>query len=628
MVSSVKSEPNHYETLGLTPGASARDVSEAYATRIHKHLVPPDEADENSRDEARRLMSAYKTLSDPDKRQAYDASLSLTSAPEPQGQSAAPADPDHEPFMARRSRSRTERRTQDLPASLNPTDDGEAGAGGLLKRKSRGRGGTVAAAGLGYFAFKHSLRRNEPRDTTAPVADRDEATAAAEQLNAAPEPTPEPEATPAPEVNEEPQAIAMPASELDEGPQAIAAPASELEAEPIAAPASELEAEPIAAPASELEAEPTAAPASDLEAEAAAAPPSELEAEPAAAPASELEPEPTAAPEPGAEPEPSPAMASNLDPDPSSAPEPHLGPSDDRPFAFEDASWEADDDASWRTGDKRRPTGVIAGAALLGLGLFAVSALLLSGYLERPASTSSESTRPSLEPPADWTRAPSNAAPQQPAPEPESFDLAEGLSPLPSETVEPIPSATAPTAPPTAAPAPIKPVERPPAAVEKPPSVAAAPPAARPSPEPPRAAPQSGTTATASPDELAALPPPAAAAPTPRPVVTQPVNNPPAAPVVRVIPRRIAGGIGNSDNPGGRLQGTVNVRFTVERNGQVSGCRTVASSGNPALGARTCQLVQQRLRFTPALDAQGQPIPWTMGATYTWGRKMRGRRPR
>jgi periplasmic protein TonB len=81
----------------------------------------------------------------------------------------------------------------------------------------------------------------------------------------------------------------------------------------------------------------------------------------------------------------------------------------------------------------------------------------------------------------------------------------------------------------------------------------------------------------------------------------------------------------NSDNPGGRYQGTVGVRFTVEPNGRVSDCRPVGSSGNPALDATTCSLVEQRLRFSPALNAQGQPIPTEVRTSYAWGRTFRRR---
>jgi TonB family protein len=85
----------------------------------------------------------------------------------------------------------------------------------------------------------------------------------------------------------------------------------------------------------------------------------------------------------------------------------------------------------------------------------------------------------------------------------------------------------------------------------------------------------------------------------------------------------MAGGLMKSDNPGGRFQGTVSVRFTVALNGQVTGCTPTRSSGKRALDARTCALVEQRLKFLPARDWQGHPIASEMYATYTWGRTHR-----
>ena len=94
--------------------------------------------------------------------------------------------------------------------------------------------------------------------------------------------------------------------------------------------------------------------------------------------------------------------------------------------------------------------------------------------------------------------------------------------------------------------------------------------------------------------------------------------------VTREAPAKLIGGsLLNSDNPRGRLRGTVTVEFTVQPNGTVSGCKAVPGSGNSALGARTCGLVLQRLRFTPAQDAQGRPVASVTRATYTWGQTHR-----
>jgi protein TonB len=97
----------------------------------------------------------------------------------------------------------------------------------------------------------------------------------------------------------------------------------------------------------------------------------------------------------------------------------------------------------------------------------------------------------------------------------------------------------------------------------------------------------------------------------------------------RTAPRRahrqtpatwLAGGLVNSDNPGGRFRGVVYVQFTVQTNGRVTGCRASSISRSRALEARTCRLVEQRLLFSPALDGLGRRIPSVLHTTYTWGR--------
>jgi periplasmic protein TonB len=108
--------------------------------------------------------------------------------------------------------------------------------------------------------------------------------------------------------------------------------------------------------------------------------------------------------------------------------------------------------------------------------------------------------------------------------------------------------------------------------------------------------------------------------------VAQPASPAPAvrpAPVVNraAAPKWIGGGLVKADNPRGRYRGTVTVRFTVRPDGRVSGCRPAVSSGSAALDARTCQLVEERLRFRPALDWEGRAIPYETRAIYTWGVK-------
>lgn len=144
-----------------------------------------------------------------------------------------------------------------------------------------------------------------------------------------------------------------------------------------------------------------------------------------------------------------------------------------------------------------------------------------------------------------------------------------------------------------------------------------APPAAV--PKPPQAlAVRPGEAATApAPERIAVAEPPAASGPAAAP-------SPAAAAERPGTPAKwISGGLLDRDNPYGRLEGTVNLRFTVTPAGRASDCRPVNGSGNASLGALTCRLVQERLRFSPALDGSGRPVASELRTSYTWGRKRR-----
>jgi hypothetical protein len=74
MVSTVKSRPNYYEMLGLTPSAAGNTVAQAFA-RATSAFRP------HSFGGITELCVAYETLRDPVKRRAYDASLGLIPRP-------------------------------------------------------------------------------------------------------------------------------------------------------------------------------------------------------------------------------------------------------------------------------------------------------------------------------------------------------------------------------------------------------------------------------------------------------------------------------------------------------------------------------------------------------------------
>lgn len=57
-----------------------------------------------------------------------------------------------------------------------------------------------------------------------------------------------------------------------------------------------------------------------------------------------------------------------------------------------------------------------------------------------------------------------------------------------------------------------------------------------------------------------------------------------------------------------RAQGSVEVALVVGPNGRVSGCTVTRSSRSPALDTATCNILRSRARYTPALNADGQPV--------------------
>lgn len=69
----------------------------------------------------------------------------------------------------------------------------------------------------------------------------------------------------------------------------------------------------------------------------------------------------------------------------------------------------------------------------------------------------------------------------------------------------------------------------------------------------------------------------------------------------------------------GRLpSGRAMVSLRVETSGVASGCRIVRSSGDPVVDGGLCPLIEARLRFRPALDDQGRPIPYQLQYVATW----------
>lgn len=83
-----------------------------------------------------------------------------------------------------------------------------------------------------------------------------------------------------------------------------------------------------------------------------------------------------------------------------------------------------------------------------------------------------------------------------------------------------------------------------------------------------------------------------------------------------------SGQIDDDDYPGEasrlRVGGDVETRFTVLPSGRVTGCRITRSSGNAALDATTCRLLERRFRFKPATNASGEPVASQYGWQQSW----------
>lgn len=87
-------------------------------------------------------------------------------------------------------------------------------------------------------------------------------------------------------------------------------------------------------------------------------------------------------------------------------------------------------------------------------------------------------------------------------------------------------------------------------------------------------------------------------------------------------PRRIRGRLSFDDLPDGVLypgeRATVEVLYTVEADGRVTGCRIERSSRHRELDALTCRLIERRFVFRPARDARGRAVRSLVGENHTW----------
>lgn len=70
---------------------------------------------------------------------------------------------------------------------------------------------------------------------------------------------------------------------------------------------------------------------------------------------------------------------------------------------------------------------------------------------------------------------------------------------------------------------------------------------------------------------------------------------------------------------GGRMPtGSATVGLTIDTRGNPANCRISRSTGDPTVDAGLCPLVTRRLRFRPALDAGGRPVPYSLQYVANW----------
>ena len=118
MDSTVRLRPNHYDTLGLTSAATAQDIAEAFARELRRT---------RPFGEISQVGIAHEVLRDPVKRRAYDESLGILPAPEPE-----PEQPSVQPIAAtRQTLFSTPLRTvpqRDRRAPAEPAEERTTGA--------------------------------------------------------------------------------------------------------------------------------------------------------------------------------------------------------------------------------------------------------------------------------------------------------------------------------------------------------------------------------------------------------------------------------------------------------------------------------------------------------------------
>ena len=70
-------------------------------------------------------------------------------------------------------------------------------------------------------------------------------------------------------------------------------------------------------------------------------------------------------------------------------------------------------------------------------------------------------------------------------------------------------------------------------------------------------------------------------------------------------------------------EGRVDAKLDVRADGVVSGCSIARSSGNASLDAKTCAILLERARVSPALDKDGKPVAAPVITSVAWRLEQR-----
>lgn len=106
------------------------------------------------------------------------------------------------------------------------------------------------------------------------------------------------------------------------------------------------------------------------------------------------------------------------------------------------------------------------------------------------------------------------------------------------------------------------------------------------------------------------------------PFAASPPNGSPASPTEARPRANLPSLFSDDDYPAAaqrnREEGVVDFTLDIGANGRVTNCTITKSSSSSALDSATCRLLRSRARFTPAVDAQGQPTTSQISDSKRW----------